>query len=284
MFSANKGIAPKALTKIASGGEVSRLMLAMKIAVTDSEIQTLVFDEIDTGISGITAQKMAEKLKELSASYQVLLVTHLPQIAAMAQAHAGGAVKSSDDMVTSTQILQLNREEKEKEIAKMIGGERLSASALAHARQMLDAAKTRHGSRDMTIRLAQTDDLPFLEEMYRQVVVAMCRNGLFNRKITENKANYIYYKSSYYREEIVMGYWKCQNIPQNDSTLKNIIFQYVVSCPSSIRKKEGGGYVYSSVSQKKNCSFRKRGITHSLLTTLLSQIKKSLVTNEAYQA
>lgn len=79
-----------------------------------------------------------------------------------------------------------------------------------------------------------------------------------------------------------MGYWKCQNIPQNDSTLKNIIFQYVVSCPSSIRKKEGGGYVYSSVSQKKNCSFRKRGITHSLLTTLLSQIKKSLVTNEAY--
>lgn len=140
LFSANKGIAPKALTKIASGGEVSRLMLAMKIAVTDSEIQTLVFDEIDTGISGITAQKMAEKLKELSASYQVLLVTHLPQIAAMAQAHYS-AVKSSDDMVTSTQILQLNREGKEKEIAKMIGGERLSASALAHARQMLDAAK-----------------------------------------------------------------------------------------------------------------------------------------------
>lgn len=140
LFSANKGIAPKALTKIASGGEVSRLMLAMKIAVTDSEIQTLVFDEIDTGISGITAQKMAEKLKELSASYQVLLVTHLPQIAAMAHAHYS-AVKSSDDMTASTQILQLNREGREKEIAKMIGGERLSASALAHARQMLDAAK-----------------------------------------------------------------------------------------------------------------------------------------------
>ena len=139
MFSANKGITPKALTKIASGGEVNRLMLAMKIAVTDSEIQTLVFDEIDTGISGITAQ-MAEKLKELSASYQVLLVTHLPQIAAMAQAHYS-AVKSSDDTATSTQILQLNREGREKEIAKMIGGERLSASALVHARQMLDAAK-----------------------------------------------------------------------------------------------------------------------------------------------
>lgn len=147
LFSANKGITPKALTKIASGGEVSRLMLAMKIAVTDSDIQTLVFDEIDTGISGITAQKMAEKLRALSKAYQVLLVTHLPQIAAMAHAHYS-AVKSSDEAATATQIHRLNREDREREIAKIIGGERLTSSALAHARQMLDAAATGDESDD----------------------------------------------------------------------------------------------------------------------------------------
>ncbi len=142
LFSANKGMAPKALTKIASGGEVSRLMLAMKIAVTDSDIQTLVFDEIDTGISGITAQKMAEKLRALSANYQVLLVSHLPQIAAMAHAHFC-AVKTSDDESTSTQIKRLDKEGREHEIAKMIGTEKMSDSALAHARQMLAAAKAK---------------------------------------------------------------------------------------------------------------------------------------------
>lgn len=139
LFSSNKGFEPKPLNKIISGGEMSRVMLAFKILIADKDITTLIFDEIDTGISGRTAQVIAQKLKTLSSNYQVILITHLPQIASVADVHFS-ARKMTDQKNTITELIKLDYEERVNELAKMVGGVNITQATLNHARQMLQMA------------------------------------------------------------------------------------------------------------------------------------------------
>lgn len=139
-ISPNPGEPLKPLSKIASGGELSRLMLAIKsIAAQQGLIPTMVFDEIDTGISGKIAQVVAEKMAAISAYRQVLCVTHLPQIAAMADYHFL-VEKSVQGDRTFTNVTELNETMRERELARMVGGSgSLNDSGLVHARNMLKA-------------------------------------------------------------------------------------------------------------------------------------------------
>lgn len=140
MFSANAGQPAKALSKVISGGELSRFMLAVKNIISDVDgIQTMVFDEIDTGISGKIAQVVAEKLYNISTDKQVLAVTHLPQLASMADAHYLIS-KSTADGKTSTHVVLLDEEATLKEIARLLGGSEYGTHALPHAKEMKDYA------------------------------------------------------------------------------------------------------------------------------------------------
>ena len=122
LISANKGEEPKALSKIASGGELSRIMLAIKnVLAQNDEIQTLIFDEIDTGVSGRTAQKIGVKLKEVSLDRQVLCVTHLAQIASFADSHYLIS-KSEKENQTFTSVRPLEYTERVNELSRIIGG------------------------------------------------------------------------------------------------------------------------------------------------------------------
>jgi DNA repair protein RecN (Recombination protein N) len=122
LISTNKGEPLKPLSKIASGGEMSRIMLAIKkILAQVDDIETLIFDEIDTGISGIAAQKVGKKLNQISKNHQVICVTHLPQIASMANNHFN--IKKITDDKTITTIKKLNYEEKIREIARLLAGD-----------------------------------------------------------------------------------------------------------------------------------------------------------------
>lgn len=137
MFSANKGLNPQEIKKVASGGELSRLMLCIKNLIADKiELPTMVFDEIDTGISGETAMRVGAMLEQLATSKQVLTITHLPQIASRQGSHFF-VYKSSDKKQTSTHIKKLNTEERTIEIAKMLGGETPSEKALHTASELL---------------------------------------------------------------------------------------------------------------------------------------------------
>ena len=141
LMSANKGEKPAAISKIASGGELSRIMLAMKNVFSErDEIETLVFDEIDTGVSGVAAQRVGEKLAELSRHKQVLCVTHLPQIAAMADTHFL-IEKAEHDGRTFTSVTQLDREGKKRELARLHGGDNITENTLISAQEQLDAAE-----------------------------------------------------------------------------------------------------------------------------------------------
>ena len=137
LFSANKGGQFGTLKKVASGGELSRIVLAVKMLLSQHvKLPTIIFDEIDTGVSGEVAQKMAELLQEMSDKQQVFSITHLPQIAAK------GAVqykvyKEDKGNVTHTQLKQLNTDERVAEIAEMIGGKQLTDAAKAHAESLL---------------------------------------------------------------------------------------------------------------------------------------------------
>lgn len=138
LFTANKGMAPGPLGKVASGGEMSRIMLAVKAVLTGyKKLPTIIFDEIDSGVSGEIAHKMAEIMGEMSKNMQLLSITHLPQIAAKGDHHKK-VFKVDDDQVTKTQIKELNEEERIIEIAQMIGGSSVSDSAIAHAKQLLN--------------------------------------------------------------------------------------------------------------------------------------------------
>ncbi len=140
MFSANAGQPPKALSKVISGGELSRFMLAVKNIISDVDgIQTMVFDEIDTGISGRIAQVVAEKLYNISTDKQVLAVTHLPQLASMADAHYL-IVKTTENGKTFTHVDLLDEEETLKEIARLLGGSEYGMHALPHAKEMKEYA------------------------------------------------------------------------------------------------------------------------------------------------
>ena len=141
LLSANRGEPVKPLTKVASGGEISRIMLALKIALSDADrIETLIFDEIDTGISGMVANAVARKMHELSERHQILCVTHLPQIAAYADAHYV-ASKVSDAVSTRSSTRRLTEAERAEELARIMGSAAEDATALAHAKQLLTEAQ-----------------------------------------------------------------------------------------------------------------------------------------------
>lgn len=136
MISTNPGLAVRPLQEIASGGELSRIMLAIKSVLADQEqIETLIFDEIDTGISGRTAQKVSERLSDIARERQVIAITHLPQIAAMADSHFL-IEKTSDDKSTISNIHRLSDEESVEELARMLGGAEITSTVLDNAREM----------------------------------------------------------------------------------------------------------------------------------------------------
>ena len=136
-MSANAGEALKPMSKVASGGELARIMLAMKnVLAQQDQVPTLVFDEVDTGVSGRAAQKVAEKLKSVAKNKQVLCVTHLPQIAAMGDTHMLIA-KSERDGRTYTTVTPLDREGRKRELARIIGGANITETTLKSAEEML---------------------------------------------------------------------------------------------------------------------------------------------------
>ncbi len=140
LMSANVGEELRPINKVASGGELARIMLALKNVLAENElIGTLVFDEVDTGVSGRAAQKVAEKLAQVSRRKQVLCVTHLPQLAAMADTHFS-VEKGEREGRTHTAVAELNREGRMDELARLTGGQRLTSALLAGAEELLDAA------------------------------------------------------------------------------------------------------------------------------------------------
>lgn len=140
MISTNPGEETQPLGKVASGGELSRIMLAIKSVLAEKDlVDTLIFDEIDTGISGRTAQKVSEKLAKISKTHQVISITHLPQIASMADEHFI-IEKNSDGKRTVTKIHSLSEEEAILELARMLGGVKITEAVIASAKEMKELA------------------------------------------------------------------------------------------------------------------------------------------------
>ena len=138
-FAANKGSQLQAINKVASGGELSRLMLCIKSLISDKiSLPSIVFDEIDTGISGEAALKVGNVMKEHAKKHQVLAITHLPQIAAKADSHFN-VYKTIDDNITRTNIRKLNDTERQNEIAVMLAGNKPSDQVLLTAKEMMGA-------------------------------------------------------------------------------------------------------------------------------------------------
>ena len=138
-MSANAGEALKPLSKVASGGELARIMLAMKNVLAEKDqVATLIFDEVDTGVSGRAAQKVAEKLRSVAKTKQVLCVTHLPQLAALANTHLLIA-KEERQGRTYTSVTPLNLEGRKRELARIIGGTNITETTLKSAEEMLNA-------------------------------------------------------------------------------------------------------------------------------------------------
>ena len=137
-MSANAGEALKPLSKVASGGELARIMLAMKnVLARQDQVATLIFDEVDTGVSGRAAQKVAEKLRSVSVTKQVLCVTHLPQLAALATTHFLIA-KEEREGRTYTSVTPLDKEGRKRELARIIGGTNITETTLKSAEEMLN--------------------------------------------------------------------------------------------------------------------------------------------------
>ncbi|MEY2634954.1 MAG: repair protein RecN [Actinomycetota bacterium] len=148
MFTANPGIRLQPIAQAASGGELSRLMLALEVTMSDySSPSVMVFDEVDAGVAGAAAISVAERLAKLSRDRQVLVVTHLPQIAAFADQHLNVS-KSSDGINTQTHVIELQSSQRVNEIARMLAGLEDSDTALAHATELLSlAASTKENIR-----------------------------------------------------------------------------------------------------------------------------------------
>lgn len=141
LFSANSGQEPRSLHKIASGGELSRVMLAIRCVLSNNDsLETMIFDEIDTGVSGRAAHKIAYKMHELSFEKQVICVTHLAQIAAYADNHLY-IEKSVRDGSTFTVVTSLSQEKRVKEIARIIGGDVITDTTLDSAKELIDFAQ-----------------------------------------------------------------------------------------------------------------------------------------------
>jgi len=137
LISPNAGEEPKPLARIASGGEISRVMLAVKTILAEvDQVSSLVFDEIDAGIGGRVAEAVGRKLRQIGERRQVLCITHLPQIAALAQAHYRVS-KGEQTGRTLTTVEPLSEKERVEEVARMLGGEKVTESALRHAREMV---------------------------------------------------------------------------------------------------------------------------------------------------
>ena len=139
LISTNPGEPVKPLGKVASGGELSRIMLAIKTVMASDKIGTLIFDEIDSGISGRTAQMVSEKMNVLGRSHQIICITHLPQIAAMADSHFL-IEKSVENQATVSKIHKLTDEESVEELARMLGGVEITDTVLENAREMKQRA------------------------------------------------------------------------------------------------------------------------------------------------
>ena len=146
-ISMNPGESMRPLDQIASGGELSRIMLGLKtVFAGKDEIYAFVFDEIDTGISGKTAWKVAEKMGKLAADHQILCITHLPQIASMQDSHYLIAKESADGR-TMTHIRKLTEEESDREVARLLGADRITDAALENAREMKRMAHSGKGNK-----------------------------------------------------------------------------------------------------------------------------------------
>ena len=146
LMSANVGEDLRPIARIASGGELARIMLALKNVLAEQEaVGTLVFDEVDTGVSGRAAQKVAEKLAQVSRRKQVLCVTHLPQLAAMADTHFS-VKKGESGGRTYTHVLLLDREQRKAELARITGGSKLTDALLKSAGELLDEAEAYRNS------------------------------------------------------------------------------------------------------------------------------------------
>lgn len=139
LISTNPGEPVKPLGKVASGGELSRIMLAIKTVMASDKIGTLIFDEIDSGISGRTAQMVSEKMNVLGRSHQIICITHLPQIAAMADSHFL-IEKSVENQATVSKIHKLTDEQSVEELARMLGGVEITDTVLENAREMKQMA------------------------------------------------------------------------------------------------------------------------------------------------
>jgi DNA repair protein RecN (Recombination protein N) len=138
LFSANKGGDFNALKKAASGGELSRIMLAIKLVLSEyTQLPTIMFDEIDTGVSGEISNKMGDIMLQMSKNMQVFSITHLPQIAAKGHSHFK-VYKADVDNITQTNLIKLHHDDRIVEIAHMLGGSDLSTSAIAHAKELLN--------------------------------------------------------------------------------------------------------------------------------------------------
>lgn len=137
LFSANKGVAPQDIARVASGGEISRLMLSLKSLVAwTGNLPTIIFDEIDTGVSGEVADRMGEIISELGKSIQVINITHLPQIASKGQAHFLVYKEETPDG-TATRIKQLSDSERVTAVAKMLSGQTITDAAIRNAKELL---------------------------------------------------------------------------------------------------------------------------------------------------
>ena len=137
LFSANKGVELDEISKIASGGEQSRLMLSIKSMISQKNLlPTIIFDEIDNGVSGNVAGKVASILKKMGQTMQVIAITHLPQIAGQGESHFW-VFKTSENDTTQTHIKKLNRDERIHEIAKMLSNKNVTSSAIKTAEELL---------------------------------------------------------------------------------------------------------------------------------------------------
>lgn len=138
LFSANKGIVPRPLAQVASGGEFSRVMFAIKYVMAEKKsLPTLILDEIDTGVSGEVAIRLGNRMKEMAKRHQVIAISHLPQIAAKADAHYF-VFKDNSSLKTESQIRKLENKDRITEIAKMIGGEKPSAVNMENAKELME--------------------------------------------------------------------------------------------------------------------------------------------------
>ena len=147
MISTNPGEPLKPLDAVASGGELSRIMLALKTVLAEhDEIETLIFDEIDSGISGRTAQMVAEKIKMTGKNHQIICITHLPQIAAMADTHFE-IEKHQKDNETITEIHPLEGDDSVRELARLLGGAEITQAVFDNAKEMKELAQVHKNTR-----------------------------------------------------------------------------------------------------------------------------------------